>query len=363
MKNFPVFIAVISAALFGVATPVSKLLLAELNYFQLAGLLYLGAAIGLLPFALKKNKLKIGAIDRKNLFRILGAMVFGGSIGPVFLLAGLKIANASSVSLWLNLELAATAVLGVVFFKDHLDLKGWLGVSGAILAGILITIHEGQSGVLAGLFVAVACISWGLDNHFTALIDAITPAQMTFLKGLFAGTINFVVGVFLATRLPPLEILGAAVGVGIFSYGLSIVLYITAAQILGATRSQILFASAPFFGAFFSVVLLSESISLIQIIAAFILALSILSIILGMHSHLHLHDELEHIHIHRHDDFHHTHGHAVKPRSAKHVHMHKHKKAKHAHEHYPDLHHRHDHKEEAEGPSDNEDSKQKNSKT
>ncbi len=363
MKNFPVVVAVISAALFGVATPVSKILLENLNYFQLAGLLYLGAAVGLLPFFLKKDNLKIGVIDRKNLFRIFGAAVFGGSIGPVFLLVGLKMANASSVSLWLNLELAATAVLGVAFFKDHLDLKGWLGISGAILAGILITVHEGQPGILAGLFVSVACISWGLDNHLTALIDAITPTQMTFLKGLFAGTINFTIGVSLTTGLPPFKILCAAAGVGIFSYGLSMVLYITAAQILGATRSQILFASAPFFGAFFSVVLLSESIALIQIVAALILALSILSIILGMHSHLHLHDELEHIHMHDHDGFHHAHEHETKLRSAKHVHRHKHKKAKHAHAHYPDLHHRHDHKEETEGQSDNEDSKQKNSIT
>jgi len=345
MKNFPVFVAVVSAVLFGVATPVSKLLLAELDYFQLAGLLYLGAAAGLLPFAFKKDKLDIWQIDRRNFLRILGAVIFGGILGPVLLLMGLKMANASSVSLWLNLELAATAVLGVVFFKDHLDLKGWLGVSGAVFAGVLITFHEGHSGILAGLFVAIACISWGLDNHFTALIDALTPSQITFLKGFFAGTINFAVGVSLTTSLPSLEILGAAIGVGIFSYGVSIVLYIIAAQILGATRSQILFASAPFFGAFFSVVLLSESISLIQIVAAVILAFSILSIILGTHSHYHLHDELEHIHMHHHDDLHHTHGHATEHRSSKHVHMHKHKKDKHAHAHYPDLHHRHDHKD------------------
>jgi drug/metabolite transporter (DMT)-like permease len=357
MKNFPVFVAVVSAVLFGVATPISKLLLAEMNYFQLAGLLYLGAAAGLLPFAFKKDKLDIWQIDRRNFLRILGAMIFGGIFGPVLLLMGLKMANASSVSLWLNLELAATAVLGVVFFKDHLDLKGWLGVSGALLAGVLITFHEGHSGILAGLFVAIACISWGLDNHFTALIDALTPSQITFLKGFFAGTINFAVGVSLTTSLPSLEILGAAIGVGIFSYGVSIVLYIIAAQILGATRSQILFASAPFFGAFFSVVLLSESISLIQIVAAVILAFSIVSIILGTHSHYHLHDELEHIHMHHHDDLHHAHGHATEHRPSKHVHMHKHKKDKHAHAHYPDLHHRHDHKEDTENHLENENSK------
>ncbi len=349
--------AVISAALFGVATPVSKILLEDLNYFLLAGLLYLGAAAGLLPFIVKKNISKAWKADRRNLLRIFGSIVFGGIFGPVLLLVGLKMAHASSVSLWLNLELAATAVLGVAFFKDHLDFKGWLGVSGAILAGILIGVHEGSPGVLAGSFVALACICWGLDNHYTALIDAITPLQMTFLKGLSSGTVNFLVGVFLAKSLPSIEIVGAAAGLGIFSYGISIALYITSAQVLGATRSQILFSSAPFFGAFFSVVLLSETISSLQIIAAVILVLSIFSIIFGLHSHVHLHDERTHIHFHRHDDLHHIHSHAEESRSGGHVHKHGHRKTRHSHAHYPDLHHRHDHKKEDKNLSEDEDSK------
>jgi hypothetical protein len=41
----PSALAIGAAALFGAATPASKLLLAELTPFQLAGLLYLGAAL------------------------------------------------------------------------------------------------------------------------------------------------------------------------------------------------------------------------------------------------------------------------------------------------------------------------------
>ncbi len=334
--------AVLSAAFFGMAAPLSKFLLADLNYFLLAGLLYLGAATGLLPFLFSRKRAKIDRIDSRNIWRILGSILFGGIPGPVFLLLGLKIANAASVSLWLNLELVATAVLGWLFFKDHLDTRGWLSVGGAILAGILITIHEGPSGLLAALFVTAACVWWGLDNHYTALIDAITPTQMTFLKGLVAGSINGTIGIFLAPGLPEFKIFAGALLVGVFCYGLSIVLYITAAHCLGATRSQILFSSAPFFGAFFSVLLLSERLSWFQVVAALILAISILSLILQRHSHGHEHSECEHIHWHRHDDLHHAHEHAP-PVPGGHVHPHKHKKLHHAHVHFPDLHHRHDH--------------------
>lgn len=352
MRKFSVLMAVLAALLFGMAAPLSKALLANLNYFLLAGLLYLGAAVGLSPISLSRSRVKIGQIDDKNFLRIVGSVVFGGILGPVFLLLGLKIANAASVSLWLNLELVATAVLGWLFFKDYLDIQGWIGVGGAMLAGVLITIHEGHSGLLAALFIILACICWGLDNHYTALIDAITPTQMTIIKGLGAGSLNCVIGIFVSPGMPEFKILAWALVVGVFCYGLSIVLYITAAHSLGATRSQILFSSAPFFGAFFSVVLLSERLSWIQIIAAFILAFSIVSIILQKHSHAHGHLEIEHIHWHRHDDAHHDHEHVspVVPRG--HVHFHQHKELRHSHFHFPDLHHRHDHSERSETKSE-----------
>jgi drug/metabolite transporter (DMT)-like permease len=44
-----IFLALVSALLFGASTPASKLLLDNLPPFQLAGCLYLGAALGVLP--------------------------------------------------------------------------------------------------------------------------------------------------------------------------------------------------------------------------------------------------------------------------------------------------------------------------
>ncbi len=335
--------AVSSAVFFGISTPASKLLLRHLEYFKLAGLLYLGAALGLFPIVAHRFRKKSSPMNRMNISRLAGAVVFGGILGPVLLLGGLTMASASSVSLWLNLELVATALLGVFFFRDQLNGLGWMGVVGALLAGALITVQEGPSGFSSAALVAAACLCWGLDNHFTALIDALTPAQTTFLKGLIAGSVNFAIGLSLAPSLPAFGIMGAALVVGIFSYGISIVLYVSAAQGLGATRSQIFFASAPFFGVFFSVILLSERLSWIEILAALILAVSILLIIFNKHSHLHAHLAQEHIHMHRHDDGHHDHTHLKGKTSGRHTHLHRHKVDRHEHVHYPDVHHRHGH--------------------
>lgn len=349
MRKIPaIWLGITAAAAFGIATPVSKTLLRRVDTFQLAGLLYLGAALGLLPFILKKGAFRsIFHMGRSNFLKTGGAVLFGGILGPVFLLFGLRSAMASSVSLWLNLELAATALLGVLFFRDHLALTGWLSAAGVIIAGILIAVPEGSSGIRSALWITAACFSWGFDNHFTALIDGITPVQSTFIKGAVAGTVNLSIGLIIHPVFPAVGIIGAALGIGVLSYGASIVLYITSAQHLGATRSQIVFASAPFFGMIFSIILLSEMPSVLQLIAAGILICSILLMSRTRHEHFHDHPHIEHVHMHDHEDGHHDHGHeeAVREQSV-HIHRHRHDKIQHSHSHVPDLHHRHDHDKE-----------------
>lgn len=340
----PLFIGVLSAALFGIATPLSKILLKSLSQFQLAGLLYLGAALGMLPFVLaRRRRPEPVHIDRKNALRLGAAVLFGGCLGPVFLLFGLASAQASSVSLWLNLELAATAALGFLFFRDHLDVLGWLGVSGALLAGVLVTLSEGSAGIIPSLLVALACVCWGLDNNFTALIDAFTPQETTFFKGLIAGAVNSVIGAMTVGGFPPARTGLSSLALGAVCYGGSIVLFITAAQRIGAARAQILFASAPFFGLCSSFLILSERLSWLQFAAAGVLICSSVLMLRARHAHRHLHVGTVHIHAHRHDDLHHTHTHEESPASLKHSHSHIHETLTHEHPHVPDLHHRHGH--------------------
>jgi drug/metabolite transporter (DMT)-like permease len=116
-------------------------------------------------------------------------------LGPVLLLFALRLTLASSVSLSLNLEMVATAVLGVALFREHLGRAGWLGVAGVVTARAILAGAGGWPGLLAALLVAVACACWGLDNHLTALIDGIAPARSTLVKGAVAGATNLAIGV------------------------------------------------------------------------------------------------------------------------------------------------------------------------
>jgi drug/metabolite transporter (DMT)-like permease len=343
-----VALALLSAVLFGASTPASKLLLGSLGPFQLAGLLYLGAALGMaLPLWRERRDQRPARLDARNRRRLAGAVVFGGVVGPVLLLFGLRLSSAGSVSLWLNLEMAATAVLGVALFREHLGGLGWAGVVGVVVAGMVVSVGGGWPGWAAAGLVALACLCWGLDNHLTALIDGITPARSTFWKGLVAGATNLGIGVV----VEPLEwggvALAAALIVGALSYGASIALYITSAHQIGATRAQAVFASAPFIGAGLSFGLLGEVMSAAHVIGAVLLAGSVAALLLSRHEHEHVHEPLEHVHAHRHDDGHHQHEHVGLPAEMRHVHRHRHERMVHAHPHWPDLHHRHPHDEGA----------------
>jgi drug/metabolite transporter (DMT)-like permease len=335
---------ILAALLFGAATPASKALLNGLHPQTLAGLLYLGAAIGMLPLGLKDRPfLWPWHAERRTFLLLAGAVAMGGIAGPLLILMGLRTVSAGSASLWLNLEFVATVLLGHFMFRDYLTMRGWVAAAGTLFAAVVLVGTEGTAVVFPVLLIALGCVCWGFDNHFTALIDGIPPSQVTLWKGCVAGTFNLVAGVAVTAAVGSTVLVLLALGVGAVSYGFSITLYVTAAQGLGATRSQMLFSSAPFFGLLLSVTVLGEAFTGAQVAAAVCMLLALVVLFSERHSHVHRHAAKLHRHRHRHDDGHHDHPHDGLDKSVNHVHEHEHEPGEHAHEHWPDLHHRHDH--------------------
>lgn len=317
----PALAAIVAAVLFGASTPLAKLLLASLGPFTLAGLLYLGGALGALPFAFRGGSPELRRDPRQR--RMLGlAVLFGGGVAPVLLLAGLRAAPAASVSLWLNTEVVATAVLAWALFHEDIGRRTVMAAGLVLAGGLILAAPEGVAGWRAAGFVAGACVCWSLDNNLTALVSGFTPAQTTVAKGLIAGSVNLLIGLSLGQHLPGVGRLGAALAVGAVGYGFSIMLYIFGAQQLGATRSQLLFATSPFLGVILAWTFFHERIQWAQLAAAPCIAAGIYFMLTAQHGHEHTHEELEHTHSHRHDDGHHSHAHPGLPAWVRHTHPH-----------------------------------------
>jgi drug/metabolite transporter (DMT)-like permease len=340
-KRIPVLACLGAALLFGASTPVAKALLSGIGPFTLAGLLYLGAALGVAPFCRRGGDAALRRAPEQR-GRLLGAVVFGGILGPVLMLFGLMQSTAASVALWLNGEVVATVILAWAFFRDRIGGRGLVAAACVLGAGILLVVPEGAAGARAGSFVMLACVCWGLDNNLTSLICGFTPAQTTFVKGLVAGSINLLLGLVLEREMPGLSHAVGALALGAIAYGASILLYITGAHQLGAARAQLLFAAGPFLGAALSWLALREPVQSVQLLAAPLMVGGLALLLTGRHEHGHEHAPESHTHRHRHDDGHHEHEHEGSV-AGWHTHAHEHVAMRHAHAHVPDLHHRHGH--------------------
>lgn len=330
-----------AAVLFGASAPAASVLAGDMPALVLAGLLYVGAALAVLPSVARHRPTAAGL---RAGGRPLGlALVFGGAIGPALLVAGLERIPAASASLLLNFELVATIVLAALVFGEHLGHR-LLAAAGLVsVAGVLLVWEPGAALDIGGLFVVGACVAWGIDNSVTARIDQLSPEQITFTKGAVAGTANIILGVAVATAWQVgIRQIAAALLVGALGYGASITLWVKGARDLGAARGQVIFATAPFVGAVLAWTLLGETITLVQGVAVPLAAAGVALSLRTSHEHAHRHAAIAHEHEHSHDDEHHDHPHPDGS-TVRHAHRHRHDPVEHAHLHVPDLHHGHSH--------------------
>lgn len=339
-------LALASAALFGAAMPLSKVLLGSVDPQILAGLLYLGAGIGL--WLVHAGRFVIGLpaaeapLRQTDMPWLAAIILFGGVLGPLLLMLGLNQTDAASGSLLLNLEGIATMAIAWLVFKENVDPRLILGAA-AIILGVMVLSYEGQSVALnigAALIVG-ACLSWGIDNNLTRKLSASDPVLIAMTKGLAAGVVNLGIGLARGETLPAMSVTGVAALVGFVGIGVSLVLFVLALRHMGTARTGAYYSLAPFIGAMISIAFLGEAPTLKLIVAAILMAIGLWLHLTERHHHDHGHGDLEHEHAHIHDA-HHQHTHEG-PVAEPHSHVHSHRDMRHSHAHYPDLHHRHGH--------------------
>ncbi|HSV81914.1 MAG TPA: EamA family transporter [Ramlibacter sp.] len=345
----PGIVAALAAALlFGAAAPLAKLLLAQVSPWLLAALLYLGSGIGLAVL----RRLRPG--DRVRLPRgdwpwLAGAILSGGVAGPVLLMLGLTDLPASQASLLLNAEGVLTALLAWCVFRENVDARVAFGML-CIVAGGLVLAWPQQGTAGGGLrptaLVLCACLAWAIDNNLTRKVALADASWVAMVKGLAAGTANLLIALSLGAQWPAPALVAAAGLLGLFSYGVSLVLFVLGLRQLGTARTGAYFSVAPFFGAALAVLLLGEPVSWQLAVAAVLMAAGVWLHLTERHEHLHAHEALAHTHEHVHGegDPHHDHVHVpAVPPGTRHSHPHVHEPLVHAHPHYPDAHHRHRH--------------------
>jgi drug/metabolite transporter (DMT)-like permease len=261
---YAVFLAVCSAVFYAFSAPLSKILLAHTGPAMLAALLYLGAGAGMgILFGFSKGRKQTGEkLGRKDM-PYTAAMVCLDIAAPILLMNGVRLTAAAEVSVLSNFEIAATALIAFLVFREKISGRMWVSLA-LITAASVILSYEGSARLsfsAGAAFVIAACICWGLENNCTKMLSSKNTYEIIVIKGIFSGAGSLIIAFIAGESFPGAKTALCASVLGFFAYGLSLFAYIKAQSVLGAAKTSAFYALSPFIGALLSFLILNESLS------------------------------------------------------------------------------------------------------
>ncbi|KUO74307.1 MAG: hypothetical protein APF77_21125 [Clostridia bacterium BRH_c25] len=339
--------AILAAALFGMSAPFSKLLLTKISPLLLSALLYLGAGAGMLVIDSLRRVSQAERVEArltKKELPFVMLMIILDVAAPISLMVGLTMTSSANASLLNNFEIVATSVIALAIFREAIGKNLWTAIILITVSSIILTIRDigSFSFSIGSVFVLLACTFWGLENNCTRKLSLKDPVQIVIIKGFGSGMCALGIAVLAKEVSADTVYILLALVLGLFAYGMSILLYVTAQRHLGAARTSTYYAVAPFIGVGISYIVFYEPVTIQFVIASAVMLMGTYFAVVEKHEHQHYHKSLEHEHRHKHSDGHHNHTHQGQVDSD-HSHLHIHDEIVHIHEHKPDIHHNHQH--------------------
>ncbi|MCI5511207.1 MAG: DMT family transporter [Oliverpabstia sp.] len=258
-----IFLAILAASLYAVNAPFSKILLNSMPSTLMAGFLYIGAGLGTAVIAILRKMSGHSGLEEKLTRTELPftiAMIILDIAAPICLLLGLSMTTAANASLLNNFEIAATAFIALLVFKERISPRLWLGIIFVTVSCLILSFEDISSlhFTKGSLLVLLAACCWGLENNCTRKISSKDPLQIVLLKGIFSGGGSLAIGFMIGERIQELWSIPCTLLLGFIAYGLSIYTYVYAQRLLGASRTSAYYAIAPFIGVFLSLIIFQE---------------------------------------------------------------------------------------------------------
>ena len=267
-------LALLAAALYAVNIPFSKLLLERVQPVFMASLLYFGAGAGMALGGALHRETGEAPLTRRDLPYTAG-MILLDIAAPICLMLGLESASPANVSLLGNFEIVATSLIARFAFREHISRRMWFSLALITAASALLSFEGAESLRFSrgSLFVAAACVCWGLENNCTRMLSDKSTRQIVLLKGVFSGLGSLIVALVSGESAPPLLYAVLALALGCVSYGLSIFFYVRAQRDLGAARTSAYYSVNPFIGSLLSLAVFGTALAKTYWLALAVMAL------------------------------------------------------------------------------------------
>lgn len=274
--NTAILWAILSAALYAMSSPVSKILLNKVPPAMMAGLLYLGAGIGMSIVSLiryKTGNLKEEMRMTKKEMPFLVAMVTLDILAVILLMIGLNITTPANVSLLSNFEIVSTSLIAFFIFKEFISKRLWIAIGLITVSSIVLSVKDINefSFSFGSIIILLACVCWGFENNCTKMLSLKDPLQVVIIKGLGSGLGSLVISFIIKDTSTNALYIIATLLLGFFAYGLGVYFYVYAQRELGAAKTSTYYAISPFIGVGLSFILFFQIPTISFIIALLIM--------------------------------------------------------------------------------------------
>jgi len=293
-------LAIGSAFLYGLSTPINKILLLTINPFVLSGWSYLFSGIFTLP-SFRKNKSDT-SLKKDDIPKLLIIILFGSILGPIIFFFGLNLSTSFQASLFQYSEAIFTILIALIIFKEKISRNTWLGIS-IILTTLIfwsIDFNIFRISQIIGtgvIFILIGCACWAIDNNTTQSLGDKSSFQITSIKCIVGGLISLLLALFLNLNiLLNIEYLMAILIIGILTFGFSIICFISALKFIGTVNTVTIVSLSPFIAALLSIFINMELINFIDLAILIIIILGIFFLIKEKRSFMHFHTAKIHFH-------------------------------------------------------------------
>ena len=256
-------LAILAAALYAINIPFSKIIIEYVDATMMAGLLYLGAGVGMFLYVsvgrvFGKKVVKEPLTHKELPYTI--AMVVLDIFAPILLMNGLKITSSANATLLNNFEIVATSIIALVIFKEVISRRLWIAIALVTISSIILTFEglDSFSFNAGSLMVLGAAVCWGFENNCTNKISHKSSEEIVIIKGIFSGIGSLLAAFIIGEQFPAWIYVIGVLALGFISYGLSINFYISAQKHIGAAKTSAYYSISPFLGVLFSLFLLGE---------------------------------------------------------------------------------------------------------
>ena len=256
---------ILSAVLYGSISTIAKPSLSMINPVLLTSLIYLIIGVSL-TIIIEFGNYRINS-DYYPLRIIFLTSISGAVIAPILYFTGLKLTDASVVSILINAEFLFTILFAISILKENPTKTGYLGIV-CILSGLLvINLSENSfnqdffqnSNFIGNMFIIGSTIFWALDNNISKIIlQKETPIiKLIQLKSLIGGTLSMIIVIILnisfsinIAHIPSLLFLSLGGFAG------SLFLFLMGMKKVGTIESVMIFSTSTLFGIVFATVFL-----------------------------------------------------------------------------------------------------------